>query len=100
MRFSPASDAAISLFALLSSFFILCFSLSGCSSGNSVVIKSEPGAPALRLTDRELYINPGLLGLPPDSSLDVNTSSDNSMTFNLDIPDSGRSGASQDSAAF
>lgn len=54
----------------------------------------------MRLTDRGLYINPGLLGLPPDSNLDINTSSDNSVTFNADIPESRNAGAGGNGAAF
>lgn len=77
---------------------LLTFSLvlfCGCS-GNTVNISDKNSA--LRLTDDGLYVNSALLGLPPNSNISVNTSSDNEITFNVENTGGNEKPAPQDSA--
>lgn len=82
------------IMALLSG--LLC----ACSTGNTVVIGKEEGSSALRLTDNGLYIDPSLLGLPQGSNIEVHTSPDSGMTFNVEKVPTREAGPAYQGQAF
>lgn len=63
--------------------FALCFALLACSRGSAIQISDNTGDSAIRLSGNNLYINSGLLGLPENTGISVDTSSGNEISFDV-----------------
>lgn len=62
---------------------LLVLFMAACGSGNSIRVSSHTGRSAIRLNSDELLINSGLLGLPENTDISIDTSSSNAMSFNV-----------------